>query len=221
MNSTMGLIGKKLGMTQLFADDGTVIPVTVIETGKNVVLQAKTATTKDGYFGLQLGFGTAKERLVNKPTAGHAKAAGVPAAAEIRELRVDEATVAKFPRGTSIGAADVFKVGELVDAVGTSKGKGFAGVMKRHHFAGFERSHGAHEYFRHGGSIGTRLTPGMTLAGKRMPGQMGNHQVTVQNMEVVKVDAERDLVFVRGGVPGPVGAIIAIRHRVKNIKGKP
>ena len=215
MNETMGLVGRKLGMTQLFTDDGTVIPVTVIEAGPNTVLQIKKADGSDRYNAVQLGFGTRKERRSTRAFTGHAKAANAEIPAEVREVRVDADTVARFERGQTVGAAEVFEVGQHVDVVGTSKGRGFAGVMKRHNFRGFERSHGVHEYFRHGGSIGTRLTPGMTLAGKKMPGQMGNARVTVQNLEVVKVDADRNLLFLRGGVPGPNGAYITVRKAVK------
>ena len=198
MNESMGLVGKKVGMTQMFQDDGTVIPVTVVEITPNTVTQVKTAATKDGYAALQFGLGTKKERLVTKAAAGHAKAANTPAPEFLAEVRVTEAIAAKYEKGAKVAVADVFKVGELVDVTGTSKGRGFQGVMKRHHFKGFERGHGCHEYSRHGGSIGTRLTPGMTMAGIKMPGQMGNIQVTTQNLAIVKVDAERGLLFLRG-----------------------
>jgi len=217
MNESMGLVGRKIGMTQLFDADGTVVPVTLVECGPNTVMQVKTAAN-DGYSALQLGFGARKERHVRKAEAGHAKAANAPAAAESREVRVSEATAAKYQRGQTVSVGDVFEKGQLVDTIGTSKGRGFAGVMKKYHFAGFERSHGTHEYFRHGGSVGTRLTPGMTLAGKRMPSRMGNERVTVQSMEVVRVDPERNLLFIRGGVPGPNGAIVTVRQAVKHPK---
>ena len=215
MNESMGLIGRKVGMTQLFAKDGTVIPVTIVETGPCTVLQIKTPQTRDGYSALQLGFGKKRANKVTKAEAGHNKAANVEAPACVREVRVDEKTATSFQRGQTIGVADVFKEGQLIDVIGTSKGRGFAGVFKKFHFAGFERSHGTHEYFRHGGSIGTRLTPGMTAAGKKMPGQLGNCQVTVQNMEVVRVDSERNVLFIRGGVPGPNGAMLTVRKAVK------
>jgi large subunit ribosomal protein L3 len=218
MNESMGLIGRKLGMTQLFQDDGTVVPVTVVEIGPNTVTQVKTETGNDGYNALQLAFGSKKESRATRPELGHFKAANAAPAAHVAEVRVDSATVGKYERGQTIGAADVFAVGNLVDVIGTSKGRGFAGVMKRHHFKGFERTHGEHEYFRHGGSIGTRLTPGMTLAGKKMPGHMGDARVTVQNIEVVRVDAERNLLFIRGTVPGPQGAFCTVRKAVKNSK---
>jgi large subunit ribosomal protein L3 len=215
-NSTMGLIGRKIGMTQIFRDDGEVVPVTVIQTGPCTVTRVKLAASRDRYDALQMAFGEKKAARVNKPDAGQFKKVGIEGVlAHIREIRVTAETAAKYSVGAVIGAADVFTEGQLVDVVGTSKGKGFAGVMKRWNMKGFIRSHGTHEYFRHGGSIGTRLTPGMTLAGKHMPGQMGNARTTVQNLLVAKVDAERNLVYVRGGVPGAVGSIVTLRNAVK------
>jgi large subunit ribosomal protein L3 len=216
MNESMGLVGRKIGMTQLFQDDGTVVPVTVVEAGPNTVIQVKSAGGTDGYNAVQLGFGARKESRVNRGELGHYKAAGVSAPPRfVREIRVPEKTASGYQRGQTLGVGDVFQVGNLVDIIGTSKGRGFAGVMKKYHFAGFERSHGTHEYFRHGGSVGTRLTPGMTLAGKRMPGHMGNVRVTVQNMEIVRIDAEKNLLFIRGGVPGPNGAFLTVRKAVR------
>ncbi len=218
MNEMMGLVGKKVGMTQLFQDDGTVIPVTIVQITPNTVVQIKNAATKDGYSAIQFGLGTKKERLVTKAQAGHAKAANTPAPEFLAEIRVDEATTAKYAKGSTLTVTDIFKQGELVDVTGISKGRGFQGVMKRHHFKGFERGHGCHEYSRHGGSIGTRLTPGMTMAGIKMPGQMGNIQVTSQNLLVAKIDAERGLLFLRGGLPGAPGSVVTVRHRVKIVK---
>ncbi|MEQ1567956.1 MAG: 50S ribosomal protein L3 [Myxococcota bacterium] len=213
----MGLIGRKIGMTQLYKDDGEVIPVTVIETGPCTVTQVKTEGTRDKYNAVQLGFGVQKAQRSTKPELGHLKKAGVEGAVQhVREFRVDAATVAAYEVGKVVTVGELFEVGQKVDVVGTSKGRGFAGVMKRHNFAGFERSHGAHEYFRHGGSIGTRLTPGMTLAGMPMGGHMGSERVTVQNLEVAKIDTERNLVYVRGGVPGPTGAMVTVRKAVKH-----
>ncbi|MEQ1502401.1 MAG: 50S ribosomal protein L3 [Myxococcota bacterium] len=215
-NSTIGLIGRKLGMTQLFRADGEVVPVTVIETGPCTVTQVKTTAGRDHYDAIQLAFGAKKIHRANKPSLGHFKKAGLETPLSyIREFRLDAAAVANYELGKVITAADLFTEGEKIDVCGTSKGRGYAGVMKRHNFAGFERSHGAHEYFRHGGSIGTRLTPGMTLAGMPMSGHMGAERVTVQNLVVAKVDAERNLVFVHGGVPGPVGSVVTVRKSVK------
>ena len=215
-NQTMGLIGRKLGMTQLFREDGDVVPVTVIETGPCVVTQVKTESSRDKYTAIQLAFGELKASRANKATLGHFKKAGLDAPRrELREFRVDAETAGAHPVGAVVTAPEMFKEGDLVDVCGTSKGRGFAGVMKRHNFAGFERSHGAHEYFRHGGSIGTRLTPGMTVAGMPMGGHMGSARVTVQNLVVARVDAERNLVFVHGGVPGANGCIVTVRKAVR------
>ncbi len=219
MNSSMGLIGRKLGMTQIFDADGNVVPCTVVELGPCPVLRVKTAASKDRYDALQLGFGTRKVSRATKADLGQLKAAGLETPLRVvREIRVDAATAGKYAVGASISAGDVFTAGEKVDVVGNSKGRGYAGVMKRHNHAGFKRSHGVHEFYRHGGSIGTRLTPGMTLAGMPMPGHMGDARTTVQNLVVAKVDAERNLVYVRGGVPGPTGAIVTVRKAAKTTK---
>ena len=216
-NSQMGLLGTKIGMTQLFDEDGTVTPVTVVQVGPNKVLQVKTDETRDGYNALQLGFGTRKAKQFTKADLAHFAKAGAADAPPsfIAEIRVTKATASSYEAGAEIGAGDVFNEGDIVDVIGTSKGKGFAGVMKRHNFAGFIRSHGTHEFFRHGGSIGTRLTPGHVLKGKKMPGRMGGKQVTVQNIKVAKVDAERHLVYLAGGVPGPKGGFVKVRASVK------
>lgn len=216
-NMMMGLIGRKLGMTQLYRDDGEVVPVTVIQTGPCTVTRVKIAASKDRYDAIQLAFGEKKTSRANKPDLGQFKKAGIEGVlAHVREFRVTPETVGQYEVGKVVGAADLFTEGQLIDVTGTSKGRGFAGVMKRHNMKGFIRTHGTHEYFRHGGSIGTRLTPGMTLAGMHMPGHMGSARVTVQNLLVAKVDAERNLVYVRGGVPGPVGAVVTVRRAVKN-----
>lgn len=215
-NESMGLLGRKIGMTQLYNENGDVVPVTVIEAGPCTVLQVKTEAGNDGYNGIKLGFGSRKVRRTNKADMGQIKGAGVETPPEwIHEIRLPADAIANHAAGNVVSVADVFEVGTMVDVTGTSKGKGFAGVMKKYNFAGFERSHGVHEYFRHGGSIGTRLTPGHVAKGKKMPGQMGNAQVTVQNLVVARVDAERNLIFVRGGVPGPNGSLITVRKAVK------
>jgi large subunit ribosomal protein L3 len=214
----MGLYGLKLGMSQVFEPDGTVVPVTVVQVPPNTVLRVKTEDGKDGYSALQVGIGTQKPQRQSKALRGQARAAGLeetPPRA-IREIRVaDAASAAKYAVGASIAVADVFTSGKRVDVVATSKGRGFAGVMKRHHFRGFERSHGVHEYFRHGGSIGTRLTPGHVFKGKRMPGHMGDNRVTTQNLLLARIDAERGLLYLRGSVPGAPGALVFVRHAVK------
>jgi large subunit ribosomal protein L3 len=217
MNQSMGLVGRKIGMTQYFEENGEVVPVTVIELGPCTVLGVKTVEGADGYNAIQLGYGSQKVHRLTKPQLGQLAKVGLAdnPPEVISEIRVTGDECAKHEPGKVLGAGDVFKAGTKVDVVGTSKGKGFQGVMKKYNFAGFERSHGVHEFFRHGGSIGCRLTPGHVLKGKKMPGQMGNAQVTVQNLDVSRVDGERNLVFVRGGVPGPKGAIVTVRHAIK------
>ena len=188
-NEMPGLLGRKLGMTQIYNKDGAVQPVTVIEVGGNAVLRVKTEGTAGGYNAIQLGFDEQKANRTNKPDAGSFEKAKVSPRKFVRELRLSKEQAGKYSVGQELGASDVFKDGDFCDVTGTSKGRGFAGVMKRHNFRGFIRSHGTHEYFRHGGSIGTRLTPGHVLKGKKMPGHMGAARVTVQNISVVKVDA--------------------------------
>ena len=214
-NEMPGLLGRKLGMTQIYNNDGAVQPVTIVEVGGNAVLRVKTEDSADGYNAVQLGFDEKKEKQTSKPEAGAFSKASVAPRRFVRELRLSQDAVGKYTIGQELGANDVFSEGDYIDVTGTSKGRGFAGVMKRHNFRGFIRSHGTHEYFRHGGSIGTRLTPGHVLKGKKMPGHMGDAKVTVQNVKVAKVDAERSLVFVAGGVPGPNGALVTVRKAIK------
>lgn len=210
-----GLIGKKIGMTQLFGADGSVVPVTVIQTGPCIVVQKKEAG-KDGYDALQLGFGSKKNQRLNKAEQGHVVKAGKGAFQALREFRSQGA--AQYAVGQEIKVADVFKVGDLVDVSGTSKGRGFTGVIKRWAFSGFPASHGTHEYFRHGGSIGNRSYPGRVFKGKRMAGHWGNERVSVQNLEVVGVRAEENLLLVRGAVPGAKRGVVFIRRAVKGNK---
>ncbi len=214
-NKSTGLLGKKLGMTQIFDEKGDIVPVTVIDASGNGVSAVKSAAGPDGYTAVQLSKGERRESRVTKAVAGHFAKSSVPAGTFVKEVRLNDGDVSKYPVGATLAVADFFKTGDFVDVIGTSKGRGFAGVMKRHHFKGFIQTHGTHEYFRHGGSIGTRLTPGMTLKGKKMPGHMGAEQVTVQNLRVAKVDAEKGLVFVHGGVPGPDGGDVIVRKAVK------
>lgn len=215
MNQMMGLIGRKLGMTQFFRDDGECVPVTLIQSGPCTVLQVKLADGADGYNAVQVGFGAQKDTRVSKALKGHYAKAGAGVVRVVREFRVTKETAAAFKPGQTVQVTDLFKEGDRIDVVGTSKGRGFAGVMKRHNFKGFIRTHGTHEYFRHGGSVGTRLTPGMTLKGKKMPGHMGSERVTIQNLKVEKIDAENHVVMLRGGVPGPNGATVLVRKQVK------
>lgn len=210
-----GLIGKKLGMTQLFATDGSVVPVTVIETGPCVIVQKREAG-RDGYGGLQLGFGVKKNQRVNKPQQGHLKKVGKGAFQVLREFRSDD--VSQYEVGQEIKVGDIFKTGDRVDVTGTSKGRGFAGVIKRWGFGGFPGSHGTHEYFRHGGSIGNRSFPGRVFKGKRMAGQWGNETISVQNLEVIDVRVEGNLLLVRGSVPGSKGKVLVVRQTVKRGK---
>lgn len=214
-NETAGLLGRKLGMTQIYNSEDMMVPVTVIEVGNNTVVRTKTADSADGYNAVQLGIGSRKASRMTKAVAGHFAKNNVEPAQVIRELRVGTAELALYSAGGTVGVADIFTEGLRVDVCGTSKGSGFSGVMKRHNFKGFIRSHGTHEYFRHGGSIGTRLTPGHVMKGKKMPGQEGNARTTVQNLKVARVDAERGLVFVAGGVPGPNGGLVFVRRAVK------
>jgi large subunit ribosomal protein L3 len=214
-NEKTGLFGRKLGMTQIYNKDGAVQPVTVIEVAGNTVLRVKNDDSKDGYNAIQLGFDEKKPSLTNKPEAGHFEKSGVTPKKLVREIRLGADELAKFSVGQELAAKDIFTEGERVDVTGTSKGRGFTGVMKRYNFAGFIRSHGTHEYFRHGGSIGTRLTPGHVIKGKKMPGQHGNKRAVVQNLVLVKIDTERNLLYVRGGVPGPNGGYVMVRRAVK------
>jgi large subunit ribosomal protein L3 len=206
------LIGKKLGMTQFFAPDGSVVPVTVIQAGPCVVVQKKEANT-DRYNSLQLGFGGKKAQRANKPEQGHLIKAGKGAFSVLREFRAED--VSSYEVGQEIKAGDLFKAGDHVDVSGTSKGKGFAGVIKRWGFGGFPATHGTHEYFRHGGSIGNRSFPGRVFKGKKMAGHWGNERVTVQNLEVVAVRTDEHLLLVRGAVPGCAGGVVLIRQTVK------
>ena len=214
-NATIGLMGRKVGMTQMFKEDGESVAVTVLEAGPCTVLQVKTEDTKDGYNAIQLGFGSKKESRTTKAEAGHTAKSGTAPVALIKEFRLEQAEVAKYEAGQVLKVEDVFTNGTRVDVCGISKGRGFAGVMKRYNFRGSIRSHGVHEFFRHGGSIGTRLTPGHVIKGKKMPGHMGAEQVTVQNLKIEGIDSERNLIMVRGGVPGANGSYISIRRAVK------
>ncbi|MDP2311188.1 MAG: 50S ribosomal protein L3 [Pseudomonadota bacterium] len=214
-NEQIGLLGRKLGMTQIFDDVGVVSAVTVLEIQPNTVIQVKSSASKDGYAALQLGYGSRKESRVTKAEIGHVAKVGARPFRVVREIRVSDAVANTHAAGSQIAIDAVFAVKQKVDVTGNSKGRGFAGVFKRWNFSGFKRSHGVHEYYRHGGSIGTRLTPGMTFKGVKMPGRMGGGKNTVQNLLIVRIDTERNLVFVRGGVPGPDGAYIVLRQAVK------
>lgn len=221
---SLGLLGKKLGMTRVFdAETGVAYGVTVVQLGPCTVLAKRTPShddngKNDGYSALQLGFDAKPNRKVNKPEAGHLKKAGGTDKARrfVRELRLPSDTVAQYEVGAEISLSDLsWEAGALVDITGTSKGRGFTGVMKRHNFAGFRASHGTHEYFRHGGSIGCRKWPGRVFKGRKMAGQMGNRPVTTQNIEVFQVRPEENVVLVHGSVPGPKNGYVLVRPAVK------
>jgi large subunit ribosomal protein L3 len=210
MAEHVGLLGRKLGMTQVFAPDGERVPVTVIQTGPCVVVGKRTPD-RDGYSALQIGFEERPARLTNRPLNGFFKKAGVKPQKFVRELRLPETEIARFEVGQELKPSDVFPAGIPVDVTATSKGKGYQGVMKRHHMAGTKGSHGVHEFFRHGGSIGCRLTPGRVHKGKRMSGQMGNEQVTVQNLQLFQIVDDDFCILVRGAVPGPTGGLVTVK----------
>ncbi|HUI27006.1 MAG TPA: 50S ribosomal protein L3 [Candidatus Kryptonia bacterium] len=208
----LGLIGRKLGMTQVFSAQGELIPVTVIQTGPCTVVQVKTAAS-DGYAAVQLGFGEQKAQRTTKAYSTHCNKAG-KVFEVLREFRVEGET--EFTAGQAVTVATVFKPGDLVDVTGTTKGRGFSGVIKRHRFGGFPGSHGTHEYFRHGGSIGNRSFPGRVFKGKRMAGQYGNERTTTQNLEVVAVRPEEHVLLIRGAVAGARSGIVLVHPAVKH-----
>lgn len=211
-----GLLGKKLGMTQIFDDRGEVIPVTVIEAGPCYVTQKKTLE-HDGYTAVQLGFEETKPGRANKPERGHLGKNNLPSLRYLRELRVDDHS--DLNEGQRIDAS-IFEVGDLVDVVGTSKGKGFAGVVKRHGFSGGPKTHGQSDRWRAPGAISAGTTPGRVFKGLRMAGRMGNERVTVQNLEVALVDPERNLLAVKGAVPGARNGLLIIREARKTSVSK-
>ena len=204
------LLGKKLGMTRVFTEDGRWIDVTVLEAGPCTVVQRKTKDN-DGYDAVQLGFGDIKESRCNKPMTGHFSKAGVSPKRTLRELRIEEGSELKA--GDEI-KADIFQSGDRVDVSGTSKGKGFAGVIKRHGFSGGPGGHGSHLH-RAPGSIGQSADPAKVYKGKKMPGHMGNKRVTVENLEVVNVDTDKNLLLLRGCVPGATGGLVTVRKSLK------
>jgi len=208
---TKGIVGEKMGMTQVFDEHSRVIPVTVIKAGPCHIAQVKTSD-KDGYSAIQLAFDEVADRRINKPELGHLKAAGVPASRKLIELRLSD--VSAFEVGQQI-KADIFAKGERADVVGVSKGKGFAGVMKRHNFAGKSASHGTDRKHRSPGSIGACATPSRVFKGMRMAGHMGHERVTVLNLEIIDSNPEQNLLLVRGAIPGPNGGLVLIRSAVR------
>lgn len=209
-----GILGKKIGMTRVFTQDGRWIDVTVLEAGPCTVVQRKTRDS-DGYEAVQIGFGAVKEKRLNKPMLGHFKKAGIEPKRNLHEFRV--APDCALQVGDEL-KADVFSAGDRVDVSGTSKGRGFAGVIKRHGFSGGPGGHGSH-FHRAPGSIGQSADPAKVYKGKKMPGRMGNCKVTVQNLEVVEVDSDKNLLVVRGAVPGANGGLISVSKSIKQSKG--
>ena len=205
-----GLIGKKVGMTQIFTEDGIRLACTVLEMGPCTVVQKKTRSGKDGYNAVKLGFDPIAERKVSKPRLGEFKKHGLAPKRHLRELRLTDAEIERFDVGQELGS-DVFKVGDIIDVTAVSKGRGFTGVMKRHNFKGAKRTHGVHEKFRHGGSIGMCAWPGKVIKGHRMAGQSGNKRVTIQNLSIVRAHPELNLLVVKGAIPGPNHGVVLVR----------
>ncbi len=206
-----GIIGKKIGMTQIFDEAGKVIPVTVVEAGPCVVVQKKTVEN-DGYNAVQLGFGDIRAKRVNKPLAGHFKKADVALKRTLKEFRLESTDALNVG---DILKADTFAQGDIVDVHGTSKGKGFSGTIKRHNNARLKETHGTGPVHRHAGSMGANSSPSRIFKGKGMPGQMGNEKVTVLNLEIVRVDAENNLIAIRGAIPGPKNGTVTITDCIK------
>jgi len=218
MQTEMGLLAKKIGMTQLFREDGTRVPVTVLSCGGNVVTAHRTVE-RDGYTALQLAFDEVKPTRMNKPDLGQFNKAEVEPKRFVKELRLPDAEIAGYETGSEV-KVDVFAEGQFVDVTGTSKGKGHAGVMKRHNMGGGRASHGAAFFHRHGGSIGNREWPGYVFVNKRMSGHMGDERVTTQNLKLVKIDAEKGLLFIEGSVPGANGGLVFVKDSIKRPRAK-
>jgi len=210
---SLGLIGRKVGMTRIFTDEGASVPVTVLEVIPNRVTQVKTVAT-DGYTGLQVAYGERRASRINKALTGHFAKAGVTAGAGIKEFNVAEDVLANFQVGGNV-TVDIFSVGQLVDVTGTSIGKGFAGAIKRHNFSSNRASHGNSRSHNVPGSIGMAQDPGRVFPGKRMPGHLGDAKVTTQNLEIVRVDVERNLLLIKGSVPGSKGGNVVVRPAIK------
>ena len=204
------IVAKKLGMTQIFTEKGVLVPVTVLDVTPNVVTQVKT-TENDGYEAVQVGFGEIREKLVIKPRAGHFKKAGVEPTRYLREFRFEN--TADYSVGNEI-KADIFSPGDRVDVSGVSKGKGFQGAIKRHGFGRGPMAHGS-KYHRHAGGMSAGTSPGKVMKGRKLPGHMGNANVTVQNLEIVRADTDKNILLVKGPVPGPKGTIVIVKESVK------
>ena len=214
MKKTLGIIGRKIGMTQIFLEDGSAVPATVIEAGPCKVVQKKTKE-KDGYDALQLGFLPKNEKRVNKPLSGHFKKAGTGSFTLLREFRMEDVGGVELGQEVTL---NLFKPGDVVDVTGLSKGRGFAGVIKRHGFHGFPASRGTHEYFRHGGAVGMHSYPARVFKGMKMPGHYGNERVTVQNIRVIDVKGDQNLILLQGGIPGARHGFVFIRSATKQKK---
>lgn len=210
----LGIIGRKIGMTQVFLENGTSVPVTVIEAGPCKIVDVRTPE-KNGYRAVQLGWGDVQEKRLSKPELGHLKSHGAPAVRHLREFRTDREDL---KTGETIGV-DLFEVGNKVDVIGTSIGRGFQGVVKRHHFRGGPASHGCKTKDMPG-SVGASAWPSHVIKGKRLPGQMGNKRITVRNVQVVKIDKDRNLLVLRGAVPGAINGLVLVRQFGKGQKGK-
>jgi large subunit ribosomal protein L3 len=211
---TLGLVGRKVGMTRIFTDDGESLPVTVLDVSNNRVTQIKTADT-DGYSAVQVAFGKRRPTRVDKALAGHLAKAGVEAGHLLKEFRVEAKDMGELKVGGTIGADAIFKVGQIVDVTGVSKGKGFAGVIKRHNFSSQRASHGNSASHNVPGSTGQAQDPGRIFPGKRMAGHLGNKKATVQRLKIVRIDAERQLILVKGAIPGSRGRDVVVNPTVK------
>jgi large subunit ribosomal protein L3 len=213
---SLGLVGRKVGMTRVFTDDGDAVPVTVLDVADNRVTQIKLPET-DGYSAVQVAYGKRRASRVSKPMAGHFAKAGVEGGTMLREFRVPQGDLANLQVGGKIGA-DIFQVGQMVDVAGTTKGRGFAGVIRRHHFSSNRASHGNSISHNRPGSTGQNQDPSRVFPGKRMPGHLGDVNRTTQNLEIVRVDIERQLLLVRGGIPGANGGHIVVLPAAKGVK---
>lgn len=212
----LGLLATKMGMTQIFTEEGVRVPVTIVKVDENVVVQ-KRSLAIDGYTALQIGYGDKREKNSTKAEIGHCKKAGLGIKRRLNEWRVEEDVLGQYEVGASIPLS-IFESVDAVDIAGIGKGKGFAGVMKRHNFKGFRATHGTHEYFRHGGSIGCRATPGKVFKGKKMPGQMGNVRTISTNIAVVGLAEDERLMFLRGPVPGAKGDVVELTASARKAK---
>ena len=213
MNTNPGIFGKKIGMTQFFRADGSVARCTVVDT--NAVIVGKRTMERDGYSALVLGFGDAKEKHFSKAVVTSFKKANAPLKKEVRELRCAPEFAAKFEIGGKLPLNDIFAEGQHIDVQGVTRGRGFSGVVRRWSFAGFVQTHGTHEYRRHGGSIGTNMTPGRTLPNLKMPGHYGDETVSVLNLKVARIIPEQNLLLVEGGIPGARNSFVTVRGAVK------